>query len=674
MNIRGGIVLKKIGLETLLEYKFISNLRFEEEKNLLGFVVKNPNEDDNKYDSYIYTYDLENDELKKMTSLGEESSFEFVDGNIVFSGAREKSDKDLRDKGFKFTSYYKLPLDGGEGEKLFRLPLSVGDYKVLDEDNWIILGTVNEKLPNLMDIEKLEGEERQKAIDEGAKKIEFEKGFERLSEIPFWSDGSGFTDGNRRGLYKYNLKSGELTKLTDDKKMVNSFELAGDKIYYIYYDFTEVMEIEDKLARYDLSQDKDEEIYYEKDFGIDYANELGGEIFLIGVDMKKIGINTNPDFYILKDGKLNSITPKDFDYSICSAVNSDVRHGGNKVLVKKDDRIYFTSTQRVDTFLFSIGKDGDLKKEIDLPGSIDGFQVGDGEYYLVAMRGDNLQEVYRNNGVKEIKLTSLNDNILEEYEVSTPEYVSVECGDFELDGYIMKPIGFEEGKKYKTILQIHGGPKTAYGSVFFSEMQYLTALGYVVIYTNPRGSDGRGNEFSDIRGKYGSIDYEDLMHFTKEMAKKFDFIDEDQMGVTGGSYGGYMTNWIVGHTDYFKAAVTQRSISNWTSKYNTTDIGYYFVKDQVAATPWENIDQLWDNSPLKYADKVKTPTLIIHSEQDFRCDIDQGYQFFTALKLHGVETEMLMVRGESHGLSRDGRPKQRMERLKAMAEWFEKYI
>lgn len=666
--------MKKIGLETLLEYKFISNLRFEEEKNLLGFVVKNPNEEDNKYDSYIYTYDLSTDKVKKMTSLGEESSFEFVDGDIIFSGAREKSDKDLKEKGFKFTSYYKLPTSGGEAEKLFRLPLSVKDYKVLDDNTWIILGTINEKLPNLMEIEKLEGEERQKAISDGAKKIEFEKGFERLSEIPFWFDGGGFTDGDRSGLYKYNLQSGELIKLTDDKKIVSSFEIVGDKIYYIYYDFTGVMEIEDRLAKYDLSQEKDEELFYEKEYKIYYANELDGEVFVIGVDMKKIGINTNPDFYILKDGKLKSITPKDFDCSICSAVNSDVRHGGSKTLVKKEDRIYFTSTQNVDTFLFSIGKDGDLKKEIDLPGSIDGFQVGDDEFYLVAMRGDNLQEVYKNSGKDEVKLTSFNDDILKEYEISTPEYVSVECGDFELDGYIMKPIGFEEGKKYKTILQIHGGPKTAYGSVFFSEMQYLTALGYVVIYTNPRGSDGRGNEFSDIRGKYGSIDYEDLMHFTKEMAKRFDFIDEEHMGVTGGSYGGYMTNWIVGHTDYFKAAVTQRSISNWISKFATTDIGYYFVKDQVAATPWDNFEQLWDNSPLKYADKVKTPTLILHSEQDLRCDIDQGYQFFTALKYHGVETEMLMIRGESHGLSRDGRPKQRMERLKAMAGWFEKYL
>ncbi len=666
--------MKKIGLETLLEYKFISNLRYDEDRNLLGFVVKNPNKEDNKYDAFIYTYDLYNDELKKMTSLGEESSFEFQEGAIIFSGAREKSDKELKEKGFKFTSYYKLPLDGGEGEKMFRIPLSVGKYEVLDEDTWIVLGTTNDKLPSLMEIEKLDEDEKKKALSEAAEKIEFEKGFERLSEIPFWFDNVGYTDGNRTGIYKYDLKSGELEKLTDDNKMVSTFEIVEDKIYYIYTEVTGIKEIDNRLGKYDFNKKKDKEFFYKKNFRIDYVNKLDGEIFIIGVDMEKIGINTNPDFYILKDEKLNLITPKDFDFSICSAVNSDVRHGGNKTLVKKGDRIYFTSTQGVNTYLFSIGKDGDIKKEIGDSGSVDGFQVGKEEFYLVAMRGDRLQEVYKHNGKNEEKLTSLNEDIVEEYEISTPEYVEIDRGDFSLDGYIIKPIGFKKDKKYKTILQIHGGPKTVFGSIFFSEMQYLAALGYVVIYTNPRGSDGKGNDFSDIRGKYGSIDYEDLMYFTKEMVKRYDFIDEKHMGVTGGSYGGYMTNWIVGHTDYFKAAVTQRSISNWTSKFNTTDIGYYFVEDQVKATPWKDMEKLWDNSPLKYADKVKTPTLIIHSEQDFRCDVDQGYQFFTALKYHGVETEMLMVRGESHGLSRDGRPRQRIERLKAMANWFERYL
>ena len=260
-------------------------------------------------------------------------------------------------------------------------------------------------------------------------------------------------------------------------------------------------------------------------------------------------------------------------------------------------------------------------------------------------------------------------------ELSRPERINVETAPgVTIEGWILKPVDFEDGKKYPAILDIHGGPKTVYGEVFYHEMQYWANHGYAVFFCNPRGSDGRGNEFADIRGKYGTIDYDDLMKFTDAVLKKYSFIDKDRVGVTGGSYGGFMTNWIIGHTDRFKAAASQRSISNWISKFCTTDIGYYFVEDQNGATPWNNMEKLWDHSPLKYADKAKTPTLFIHSEQDYRCYLAEGIQMFTALKYHGVDARLCMFRGENHELSRGGKPKHRMRRLKEMTDWFDKYL
>jgi len=238
----------------------------------------------------------------------------------------------------------------------------------------------------------------------------------------------------------------------------------------------------------------------------------------------------------------------------------------------------------------------------------------------------------------------------------------------------MKPFNFEPGKKFPAILEIHGGPKTAYGEVFVHEMQLLASEGYVVIYCNPRGSDGRGNEFADIRGKYGTIDYEDIMQFVDEAVKRYEFIDENKIGVTGGSYGGFMTNWIIGHTDRFKAAVSQRSIANWISKFGTTDIGYFFVEDQHFATPWSNYEKLWWHSPMKYADKVKTPTLFIHSDEDYRCWLVEAIQMFTSLKYHGVESKLVIFKGENHDLSRTGKPLHRLRRLKEIIEWFDKYL
>jgi len=203
----------------------------------------------------------------------------------------------------------------------------------------------------------------------------------------------------------------------------------------------------------------------------------------------------------------------------------------------------------------------------------------------------------------------------------------------------------------------------------------LAAAGYAVIFSNPRGSDGRGNEFADIRSAYGSRDYQDLMEVTDAALERFDFIDRDKLGVTGGSYGGYMTNWIIGQTDRFKAAVSHRSIANWISMFGTTDIGYYFVEDQYqGATPWSGMDKLWEGSPLKYADRVSTPTLFIHSEEDYRCWLTEGLQMFTALKYHGVESRLCLFKGENHELSRSGRPKSRIRRLKEMLDWFDKYL
>ena len=188
---------------------------------------------------------------------------------------------------------------------------------------------------------------------------------------------------------------------------------------------------------------------------------------------------------------------------------------------------------------------------------------------------------------------------------------------------------------------------------------------------NFAGRAGRlGYAFS---GNVYLIDYDDLMKFTDVVLEKYP-IKADRVGVTGGSYGGYMTNWIIGHTDRFRCAASQRSIANWISKFGTTDIGYYFNADQNASTPWINQEKLWWHSPMKYADKVKTPTLFIHSEEDYRCWLAEGIQMFTALKYHGVEARLCMFRGENHELSRSGKPKHRVRRLEEMTNWFEKYL
>jgi len=206
-------------------------------------------------------------------------------------------------------------------------------------------------------------------------------------------------------------------------------------------------------------------------------------------------------------------------------------------------------------------------------------------------------------------------------------------------------------------------------------MQVWASAGYFVFFTNPRGSDGKGTEFANIEAeRYMNWDYNDFMDFTDNVLEKHPQIDASRLGVTGGSYGGLMTNWIVGHTNRFKAAVTQRSITNFVSKCLTTDIGYFHNLSQMGTDPWTNYETFWDKSPLKYADKVKTPLLFLHSDQDYRCYMADAFQMFTALKMFGVETRMCLFHGENHELSRSGKPKNRLKRLEEITTWFDKYL
>ncbi|MCP4710134.1 MAG: S9 family peptidase, partial [Planctomycetes bacterium] len=202
------------------------------------------------------------------------------------------------------------------------------------------------------------------------------------------------------------------------------------------------------------------------------------------------------------------------------------------------------------------------------------------------------------------------------------------------------------------------------------EFFYLAARGYVVYFCNPRGSEGYGEKHKQaIWNAQGTVDYADVMAWADYMEKQH-YIDKERMGVTGGSYGGFMTNWIIGHTDRFKAAVTQRSVSNFVSFWGSSDFNWLFQHEFGNKPPWEDLDNYWQQSPMKYIGNVKTPTLVIHSEQDLRCDMEQSEQVFVALKYLGVDTEMVRFPDEPHGLSRTGRTDRRIARLNHIARWF----
>ena len=265
-----------------------------------------------------------------------------------------------------------------------------------------------------------------------------------------------------------------------------------------------------------------------------------------------------------------------------------------------------------------------------------------------------------------------NEAYLAEHIVTTPERFTYKGYDnWDIHGWYMPPV--EKKDKHAAILYVHGGPQVAYGESFFHEMQALAAKGYGVIMINPRGSNTYGQNFvKSILGDYGNHDFDDLMMGVDYILETHPEVDGDQLYVAGGSYGGFMTNWIVTHTDRFRAAVTQRSISNWISFYGTSDIGPFFVEKQLL-NDIHNPQRLWEMSPVAHAKNAKTPLLVLHGQSDLRCPQEQGEQMYMAMRKNNVPTKMILFPQSSHGLSRQGLPNLRQERLKAITDWFEEY-
>lgn len=271
-------------------------------------------------------------------------------------------------------------------------------------------------------------------------------------------------------------------------------------------------------------------------------------------------------------------------------------------------------------------------------------------------------------------VTGLNDKWLKKVSISKPQEVWFgSTGKTRVQGWVLKPPHFRPGRRYPGIVEIHGGPRAQYGYSFFHEMQLLAARGYVVFFCNPRGSQGRGREFTTaIVNAWGTVDYEDVMAGADWLFGQ-PYIDARRVGVTGGSYGGYMTNWIVGHTSRFKAAVTQRSLASLTSFFGTSDLGWIWDRE-FGGPPWKNPEGYERMSPLTYAKNVRTPLLILHNEHDYRCLIEQAEQWYTTLKVMGKRVEMVRFPEEPHGLSRHGRPDRRIARLNHILRWFDRYL
>jgi dipeptidyl aminopeptidase/acylaminoacyl peptidase len=291
-----------------------------------------------------------------------------------------------------------------------------------------------------------------------------------------------------------------------------------------------------------------------------------------------------------------------------------------------------------------------------------------------------MRELYA--GTDGRRLTDVGRAFTEGRELAEPErFTAVSPDGAEVDAWLVRPAGFDGTKRYPTLLCIHGGPFSQYGSGFFDEFQVYAGAGYAVLFANPRGSSGYTEAWGRaIRGPidgtgpgWGTVDYADLMAVVDTALERFEFLDAERLGVLGGSYGGFMTTWIVSHTNRFKAAVSERAVNQMVSAFGSSDIFWVFER-QFGGPLIDHVDAWLSLSPTSFAKSIETPMLLVHSENDLRCDVEQAAHLFTLLRLLGRDVELLRFPGESHELTRSGSPLHRVQRFEAILEWFGRYL
>lgn len=498
--------------------------------------------------------------------------------------------------------------------------------------------------------------------------------------IPLWFDGRGFVHASARRFSVLYPDSGYKEDVTPGGLDVAAFAISPEGRRVALLASVDDGHVRHPYALRLLVLDPESGEAWEplaKPLVADSVSWAGDKLVAFAGHFMERGFSTHRRLYLLDvdTGELRCLTCG-LDRNLDRRVYHDVRGPFSQPPrpVFDGGYVYFVVSEGGSLNLYRATLDGRLEPVVAGDLVVDEFDVRGGTVAYIRVTDVEPAELWVRSGATDRRLTWYNRHILERYEVVKPVRFTYRASDgVEIEGWIMRPARAREGERYPAVLNIHGGPKSKFGYAFMFEHQLLASKGYAVIYINPRGSDGYSEEFSDIRCRYGERDFEDLIEGVRHVVESYGFVDAERLGVTGISYGGFMTNWIVAHTDMFKAAVSQNGIASWLAEYGTSDIGFAFVPDQVCGDPLRP-EKLSEKSPLTYASTVKTPLLLLHSMEDYRCYIDQALLMFTTLKSLGKEARLALFREGGHVFGWTGKPLHRVKRLELMLEWFDAHL
>ncbi len=676
---------RSITIEDLYRIKFLSRPCISPDGQRIAFVVTTIDEQEHEYRSTIWMVPTAGGEARRFT-MGTSNTTNpswSPDGRwLAFVSEREgeqshKDDKEQKKNGKGKSQVWLIPTDGGEARQLTFMQHGASNPAWSPDSRQLIFSAA----VGPADEETGEGKRLPKA--------------HVIDRLWYRLDGVGFIYERRNHLFLVDITGGDPQQITDGdwddgdpawspdgKRIAFTSNRVEDRDRWRYFGSDiYVLTIHDQKAGELRCLTESTRSCYAPSWSPD-----GKTIAFLAAP--KLASANHVELFTIdagRGGEPHNLT-SEFEGSCADSTNDDM---SNDHIIPSPPwspdgkTLYVLATHRGATRVFAIPSDGPGKQPPTLtPGNVyvRDFSIDHSRNTMALLVEDpaHVAELFvcPTSSPGELqRVTDFNDVLIDDVALSTPEHMPYTGVDgWPIDGWILKPQDFDPAKKYPVIVEIHGGPNSQYGYGFFHEMQVLAANGYVVLYTNPRGSTGYGRDFAlAVRGAWGVKDSLDILAGVDALLAK-GYIDEQRQAVIGGSYGGFMTNWLIGHTDRFKAAVTDRSVVNRASFFGSSDIGWEFADDDMETTPWDDPELYMRMSPITYVKQMHTPLLIIHSEQDLRCGIEQAEELFAALKYLGREVLFVRFEGQSHGLSRGGHPKLRMERLRHIKGWFAKHL
>lgn len=629
--------MENLNIKSFIHNQILNNLQANERRSYFLYSQNELDYTKNKYTKKVILFNRNTKEKKIIETPFEVNGYIINQNRIIFTEIENN-----------VTSLYRYNIESQSITKLSTIQFEIDQFSIM-----------NNTIFFTADIQKFNLDDPYKCS----------------TNSPFLLEGKGVKGDRLKSLFKASLDGKNISLLSTLDLDIENIDFDRENSRILMTVRKKAVVYASKLEVYLYDVEKDElKLLLNKNIRISGILSFDRErILLWGIDLSAKSRNQNQELMVI-----NCETKKVRNYGFGTqysnehpSIITDAFFYNGQMLQKYKNKIYIKLVKRNKETIYEIDLNGTVREKALNTTMINEYIVSDDGIYYIGLKKQALQELYLNDQ----KLTSHN-NWLTNFKVSKPEKIEFKINDLDYDGWVIPPSQLKEEKIYPAILFIHGGPKMMYSSVFSFDMYLLSAAGYYVFYMNPRGSDGRGDAYSDIRGNFASIPYEELLIFTDCILELYPSIDPNKLGVTGGSYGGYMTNYIITHTDKFKAAVSERGISNLMTAFTSSDIGNEFIFEYMGNhdTPWYNTEAYIKNSPIYQVDQVRTPTLFIHGEKDYRCHYTESLNMFNALNYHGVSTKLCLFTNESHSLTVKGKPVNKYKRYQELLDWFNRYL